>query len=66
MKDWTGNKKSTFVTLGASNHSLVDREEHDFYSTDPKSLEIFLKAYLNVIKTLYQTKYGNVHVVKVI
>ena len=25
MKDWTGNKKTTFVTLGASNHS--DKEE---------------------------------------
>lgn len=44
MKDWTGNKKSTFVTLGASNHSEGEREVNDFYSTDPESLEIFLKA----------------------
>lgn len=43
-KDWTGNKKSTFVTLGASNHSDNDREINDFYATDPNSLEIFLKA----------------------
>lgn len=43
-KDWTGNKKSTFVTLGASNHSDGEREENDFYSTDPHSLEIFLEA----------------------
>lgn len=56
MKDWTGNKKSTFVTLGASNHSLVDREEHDFYSTDPKSLEIFLKAYLERDKNTLSNK----------
>lgn len=26
MKDWTGNKKSTYVTLGASNHSDGERE----------------------------------------
>ena len=26
MKDWTGNKKTTFVTLGASNHSDKERE----------------------------------------
>lgn len=46
MKDWTGNKKTTFATLGASNHSEHDREEHDFYSTDPVALEMFLKVYL--------------------
>ena len=46
MKDWSGNKKSIFVTLGASNHCNHDREEHDFYSTDPQALRIFLNAYL--------------------
>lgn len=44
MKDWSGNKKSTFVTLGASNHSDGEREINDFYATDPNALEIFLKA----------------------
>ncbi len=43
MKDWTGNKKSIFVTLGASNHTEKDREQNDFYATDPYALEIFLK-----------------------
>lgn len=41
-KDWTGNKKTTFVQLGASNHSDGDRETNDFYATDPHTLEIFL------------------------
>ena len=41
-KDWNGNSKSTFVTLGASNHVDHDRAEHDYYSTDPHALEIFL------------------------
>lgn len=41
-KDWTGNKKTTFTTLGASNHTDHERAENDFYSTDPKALEIFL------------------------
>ena len=44
MKDWTGNKTTTYAILGASNHSEKDREKNDFYATDPKSLEIFLKA----------------------
>lgn len=42
--DWSGNKKSIFVTLGAKGHSENSREEHDFYATDPNSLEIFLDA----------------------
>lgn len=41
MKDWTGNKKSTFVTLGANNHCHHERENNDYYATDPKALEIF-------------------------
>lgn len=44
MKDWTGNSKTTFAQLGASNHSEGEREVNDFYATDPNSLEIFLKA----------------------
>lgn len=43
MKDWTGNKTTTFVQLGASNHSEKDREINDYYATDPNTLEIFLK-----------------------
>lgn len=43
-RDWTGNKKTTFVQLGASNHSDIERESNDFYATDPESLGIFLKA----------------------
>jgi hypothetical protein len=43
-KDWTGNSKTTFVQLGANNHSEHDYAEHSFYSTDPHTLEIFLEA----------------------
>lgn len=43
MKDWTGNKNSIYTTLGASNHSKEDREEHDFYATDPVAAEWLLK-----------------------
>lgn len=42
MKDWKGNKKSTFAQLGASNHTKKEREQNDFYATDPKALEVFL------------------------
>ena len=46
MKDWTGNSKSTFANLGASNHSDKEREFNDYYATDPQSLRIFLNEYL--------------------
>lgn len=38
-KDWVGNKKSTFVTLGASSHSTTSRHEHDYYATDPRAID---------------------------
>lgn len=38
MKDWTGNRKSTFATLGASSHSEHDRETNDYYATDPNAI----------------------------
>lgn len=34
-KDWSGNKKSTYTTLGASSHSEHERESHDYYATEP-------------------------------
>lgn len=39
MKDWTGNKKSTFATLGASSHSDHDRQEDDYYATEPRVID---------------------------
>lgn len=41
-KDWTGNKKSTFVTLGASNHTDKERQKEDYYATDPIAARLLL------------------------
>lgn len=38
-KDWTGNKKTTFSTLGASSHAEHDREENDYYATEPRTIK---------------------------
>ena len=38
-KDWIGNGKSVFVTLGASNHTDKEREPNDFYATDPIAID---------------------------
>lgn len=42
-KDWTGNTKSVFSTLAASNHSETDRVEKDYYATPPAAVEELLK-----------------------
>lgn len=43
-KDWTGNKKSTFTTLGASNHTSHERAEYDYYATEPKAADLLLEV----------------------
>jgi len=42
-KNWVGNKKSIYVTLGASNHVPEDREENDYYATNPEAVHILLE-----------------------
>ena len=43
IRDWTGNRRSIYSTLGASNHSEVERETHDYYATEPKAAELLVK-----------------------
>lgn len=44
MKDWNGNGNSIYKTLGASNHTDKDREENDYYATDPIAIDKLLKV----------------------
>lgn len=41
-RDWTGNHKSAFVTVGAAGHGLGEREANDFYATDPSAIDLLL------------------------
>ena len=41
--DWTGNKKSTFVCNGASNHTTEERQVDDYSATDPEAMTQLLK-----------------------
>lgn len=38
-KCWTGGRTAVFATLGASNHSDREREQDDYYATEPKAAE---------------------------
>jgi hypothetical protein len=39
-KDWKGNSNSIYITLGASNHTDKERENDDFYATEPKATKL--------------------------
>lgn len=41
-KDWTGNNKSIYTCLGATNHSEGERQSEDYYATEPKAIELLL------------------------
>lgn len=68
MKDWTGNKKSAYATLGASNHSELEREINDYYATDPKALDIFLDKIeedgIRLHKNIWECACGEGHLSK--
>lgn len=44
-QDWNGSRKSVFKIMGASNHTEAEREEKDFYATDPAVLDLLCKKY---------------------
>lgn len=70
MKDWTGNKKSTFIGLQASNHSEKDREKDDYYATNPSALKIFLKKLkedgIELDKNIHENACGGGHLSEVL
>lgn len=43
-KDWIGNGKSIFTTLGASNRTEKEREINDYYATDPIAVDALLQG----------------------
>ena len=42
MNDWNGNSKSVHSTIGASNHSVKEREANDYYATDPYAIDVLI------------------------
>lgn len=63
MKNWTGNQNSIYKTLGASNHTDKDREQDDYYATDPKAAELLLE--LETFENILEPSCGEGHLSKV-
>lgn len=65
QKDWTGNQNSIFKTLGASNHTEGERQEHDYYATEPKAVEILLENE-TFSHSIWECACGEGHISKVL
>ena len=64
-KDWTGNKKSTFITLGASSHSEHTRAENDYYATEPKTInKLFNVLGSDLAASIWECACGEGHLSK--
>ena len=63
MQDWTGNQKSIYVTLGASNHTDKERETNDYYATDSKAID-FLLSKATLSHNLWECACGEGHLSK--
>ena len=64
-KDWTGDFRSIYRTIGASNHSLNERQIHDFYATDPKALQLLLNQE-TFAQNIWECACGQGHLSKVL
>ena len=64
-KDWVGNMNSIYRTLGASNHTEKEREQHDYYATEPKAMELLL-AEEQFAPVIWECACGEGHLSKVL
>lgn len=60
-KDWTGNGKSIFTTLGASNHTDKERETNDYYATDPIAIDALLSGGAVLSQKVWECAAGQGH-----
>lgn len=63
MRDWTGNGNSIFKTLGASNHTTEEREQHDYYATDSIAIDVLLSK-AKLAKNVWECACGGGHLSK--
>lgn len=64
-KDWTGNGNSIYKTLGASNHTDKERQQYDYYATEPKAVELLL-AEETFSPVIWECACGEGHLSKVL
>lgn len=60
MKDWNGNGNSIWKILGASNHTDKERQNEDYYATDPITIDKLVKA-IKLPKFIWECACGERH-----
>lgn len=60
-KDWTGTNKSIYTILGASNHTDKEREDNDYYATDPSAIDYLLKGGAIINNKIWECSCGQGH-----
>jgi hypothetical protein len=60
-KDWVGNNKALYTTLGASSHALEDRQEIDYYATSPVAINHLLRFHQPT--KVWEPSAGELHLV---
>jgi hypothetical protein len=63
-KDWTGNSNSIYKTLGSSNHTDKQRQQQDYYATEPKAVELLLEVE-KFSENIWEPACGEGHISKV-
>lgn len=43
-KDWTGNSRSAHAMMGARNYAQNERQEDDYYATEPKAATLLMEV----------------------
>lgn len=61
----TGNSKSVFAIMGASNHSETERQKNDYYATEPLAVELLL-AKEKFSRRVLEPACGEGHISKVL
>jgi hypothetical protein len=64
-RDWTGNRKGVFSIIGASNHSLKERQSEDFYATEPRAVEMLCDLE-KFSPTILEPSAGHGHIAEVL
>lgn len=63
--NWVGNKNSIYKILGASNHTDKERQNEDYYATEPKAIE-WLMTLENLNKNIWECAVGGGHLADVL
>ena len=62
-QDWSGGYASIFKCLGASNHTDGEREQNDYYATDPMAIDA-LASMIELPHKIWEPSCGDGHLAK--